>query len=305
MALVSEQALLGKVGDAMMPRIRKPRPPKRYPKRAWSTQDDTYLTSHYHVKPVRLIARALKRTVHSVFARATKLGITYAGHRVALTPTQVEAMLGISKPTLQRRLTSKAVSTIPHHRVGRYIEIYENELYDWLSKGNVLGFDRAKIDPAFHRMYDAWRGRVITTAEINAECAPLMDQRSQTRINAPDIVCMMPGHVNALMKGDVYAWAYQWGHLIPPWASPRFKVVKAAWDTEWMHKCEIYEHMSYTEFSRKVKPYITRETHTTIHRGELCARLAELGWHDLAKRWQSVPIPWQELMRDYERKAKR
>ena len=314
--------MLGKVGDAMMPRIRKP---KRYPRRPWTEQDDTYLTSHYHIKPPRIVARMLKRTVQSVFARASHLGITYTGHRLALTPTQVEVMLGVSKPTLARRqasprpvwvmlgvskptlarrLTDKAVSTIPHHRVGRYIEIYENELMHWLNTGNILGFDRAKIDPSLHRMYDAWRSQVITTAEINAECAPLMDQWNTTRINAPDVVCMMPGHINALRKDDVFAWAYRWGYLIPPWSSPRFLVIKAAWDTEWMMKCEIYEHMTYTDFSRKVKAYITHETHTTIRRGELCTRLAALGMHDLAKRWQSVPIPWQELMRDYERSLK-
>lgn len=287
-----------------LPRIRKPRPPKRYPRRPWTNEEDVYLASTYHNKPPRIIARQLRRTVHSIFARACDLGITYTGHRLALTPTQVEVMLGVSKPTLARRLTDKAVSTIPHHRVGRYIEIYENELMRWLNTGNILGFDRAKIDPSLHRMYDAWRSQVITTAEINAECAPLMDQWSTTRINAPDIVCMMPGHINALRKDDVYAWAYRWGYLIPPWASPRFLVIKAAWDTEWMMKCEIYEHMTYTDFSRKVKAHITHETHTTIHRGELCARLAALGMHDLAKRWQSVPIPWQELMRDYERSLK-
>lgn len=297
--------MLGKVGDAVIPRIRKPRPPKRYPRRPWTAQDDTYLTSHYHVKPVHIIARTLKRSVHSVFTRAGKLGITYVGHRLALTPSHVEAMLGLGKPALQRRLTDKAVDPIPHHRVGRYIEIYQSELYAWLNKGNILAFDRAKIDSDLHRMYDAWRSRVITTAEINAECAPLMDQWGMTRRNAPDIVCMMPGHINALMKDDVYAWAYQWGHLIPPWASPRFKVIRHAWHTEWILKSDIHEYIDYNTYSRKVKPYITKESHTTVHRGELCARLAALGMHDLAKRWQSVPIPWQELVADYERKAKR
>ena len=302
MALVSESAMLGKVGDAMtMPRIRKP---KRYPRRPWTAQDDTYLTSHYNVKPVRIVARTLKRSVQSVFARACELGITYTGHRLALTPNQVAVMLGIKVPALARRLTDKAVSKIPHHRVGRYIEIYQSELYAWLNKGNILAFDRAKIDSDLHRMYDAWRGRVITTAEINAECAPLMDQWTQTRFTAPDIVCMMPGHVNALMKDDVFAWAYRWAYMIPPWASPRFLVIKAAWDTEYMLKCDIYEHISYVDYSRKVKPYITKESHTTVHRGELCARLAALGMHDLVKRWRSTPIPWQELMRDYERSLK-
>lgn len=297
--------MLVEVGDAVMPRFRKPRSPKRYPRRPWTAQDDIYLTSHYHVKPVRIIARQLRRTVQSVFTRAGKLGITYAGHRLAMTPNQVEAMLGIGKPALQWRLTDKAVNPIPHHRVGRYIEIYENEFRAWLNKGNVLAFDRTKIDPDLHRMYDAWRSRVITTAEINDECAPLMDQWGMTRINAPDIVCMMPGHVNALMKDDVFAWAYRWAYLIPPWASPRFLIIKTAWDTEYMMKCEIYEHMSHNTYGRKIKPYITKETHTTVHRGELCARLVELGYHDLAKRWQSVPIPWQELVSDYERKAQR
>lgn len=287
-----------------LPRIRKPRPPKRYPRRAWTAQDDTYLTSHYHVKPVRIVARTLKRTVQSVFARAHQLGITYTGHRLALTPSQAATMLGIKVPSLARRLTSEAVNPIPHHRVGRYIEIYENELYDWLNRGNILAFDRTKLDPAFHRMYDAWRRRTISTAEINAECAPLMEQWSTTRVNAPDIVCMMPGHVNALMKDDVFAWAYEWAHLIPPWASPRFLVVKAAWDTEWVAKSDVVSTIGYTEYSRKVKPYIEREAYSKIHRGELCARLAELGMHDLAKRWRSTPIPWQELMRDYERSLK-
>lgn len=297
--------MLVEVGDAMMPRLRKPRPPKRYPKRLWTEQEDTYLTSHYHIKPPKIIARQLRRTVQSVFARACQLGITYVGHRLAMTPNQVEVMLGVTKPSLARRLTDKATNPIPHHRVGRYIEIYHNELNGWLNKGNVLAFDRTKIDPDLHRMYDAWRSRVITTAEINNECAPLMDQWNMTRVNAPDIVCMMPGHINALMRDDVFAWAYRWGYIIPPWASPRFLVIKTAWDTEWMMKADMHEYIDYNNYSRKVKPYITKETHTTVHRGELCARLAELGHHDLAKRWRSTPIPWQELMRDYERKAKR
>ena len=282
-----------------LPRIRKPRPPKRFPSRPWTAQEDAYLTSHYNVKPPHLVARALKRSVQSVFVRASKIGVTYTGHQLALTANQVAMILGIGKASMNRRLTKEAASPIPHHRIGRYIEIYESELRTWLNRGNVLAFDRAKLDPSFHRMYDAWRSRVITTAELNAEC--LVDQWTTTKVNAPDVICMMPGHINALLKDDVFAWAYQWGHLIPPWASPRFKVIRHAWDTEWVTKTEVVTAIGHTEYARKVKPYIERESFSKIHRGELCARLAALGWHDLAKRWLSVPIPWQELMRDFER----
>ena len=288
-----------------IPRIRKPRPPKRYPRRAWSTQDDTYLTSHYHVKSPKLIARALKRSVQSIFRRACDIGISYTGHQLALTVSQVALMLGITKPSLTRRLTNDALDPIPHHRVGRYIEIYENELRAWLNRGNVLAFDRAKIDPDLHRMYDAWRGRVITTAEINAECAPLMDQWTSTKNDAPDAVCMMPGKIKCYVKDEVFAWAYQWGHIIPPWASPRFKVIRQAWDTEFIFKSEVHEYFSYATYARKINPYITRQIHVAVNRPELCARLAELGMHDLAKRWRSTPIPWQELMRDFEKAQKR
>lgn len=304
MALVSVEAMLGKVGDAMMPRIRKPRPPKRYPRRPWTAEDDAYLAKWHNVKEPRLVARALKRSVHSIFQRAYVIGVSYVGHRLALTPAHVATMLGINAASMQRRLTSKAVDPIPHHRIGRYIEIYETELMEWLNRGNVLAFDRAKIDPDLHRMYDVWRGRVITSAEITEECAPLMEQWSKTRAYAPDIVCMMPGHINAYLKDDVFAWAYQCGHLIPPWASPRFKVIRQAWDTEWIMKTDVVTTIGYNVYARKVKPHIERETFSKVHRSELCARLAALGMHDLVKRWKSVPIPWQELMSDYERSMK-
>lgn len=287
-----------------IPRIRKPRPPKRYPRRPWLPEDDAYLARWYNVKPVRLVARALKRTMQSIFRRACQLGITYTGHQLALTVNQVGAMLGIGKPSLTRRLTDEATDPIPHHRIGRYIEIYESELRDWLRKGNVLAFDRTKIDPSLHRMYDAWRGKVITTAELNDECSPLLDQWTHTKHNAPTAVCMMPGKIKCYLKDEVFAWAYEWGHIIPPWASPRFKVIRHAWDTEFIFKSDVHEHFSYAMYSRKINPYITKQIHVAVNRPELCARLVQLGMHDLAKRWRSTPIPWQELMRDYERKQR-
>lgn len=288
-----------------LPRMRKPRPPKRYPRRSWSAQEDDYLAKWHNVKPAHLVARALKRTVQSVSHRASKLGLSYVGSRLSMTMDVCADMLGITRTTMIHRLTDKRESPIPHRRIGRYVEIDEVDFFEWLNDGNILAFDRTKIDPRLHRMYDAWRRKTITSTEVYRECVALGEALRAGKGKTFDRICVIPINQSAYYKDDVYAWAYQWGHVIGPDASPRFQVIRTAWDTEYMFKYDVVQVLGEGTVSRRITPHCPSSTKYVYKRSELCARLAELGHHDLAKRWRSTPIPWQELMRDYERKAKR
>jgi hypothetical protein len=81
-------------------------------------------------------------------------------------------------------------------------------------------------------------------------------------------------------------------------------VIKAAWDSEWVMKQEIRQAVSQHCYTTQIAPYIDRSTFLAVRRREVCERLKVIGRYDLVKRFLSVPIPWQELMRDYERRAK-
>ena len=296
--------MLGKVGDAVMPRMRKPRPPKRYPRRTWQIEEDEYLAKWYNKKPVKVIARTLKRTVQSIEHRASRTGLIYVPSKLSLTMDDLSNYLGLASNAIIRRLSDRAHSPIPHVRHGRYVEIFESEFFEWLNAGNILSFERARLDPRLHRMHDAWRRKTITSTEVYEECGPLGEAMRGGKGGRVSTICIAPINQRVHLKDDVYTWAYQWGHIIPPWSSPRFLVIRDAWATEFVHKAEVMTEFGVNYTTRYISPHCPSGVRTTYKRSELCARLAELGYHDLAKRWRSTSIPWQELMRDYERSLK-
>lgn len=284
-----------------LPRIRKARPPKRYGRRSWSMHEDEYLAKWYNAKPVPAIARALKRTTYSVSHRACRIGLVYVPSRITMTAQDVAHLVGLDTQAIIGRISNRTKHPIPHHRVGRWVEFSEADVMDWLNQGHVLCFDRAKIDPRLHRMYDAWRERVIGSAEILAECPAVANMLRIGRGKTFDAICVMPINSKAYLKSDAYAYAYQWGHLIQPTDSPRFHAIRAAWDTEYILKYEVNQILGLNYACYHITKHCPSSTRYVYKRSELVARLVELGHDALAKRWRSTPVPWQEMMYDYER----
>lgn len=279
---------------------------KRYPKRLWTMEEDEYLAKYYNRHPVARIGRALKRSYNAVMHRANVLGLSYAPSKLMLTADDLKAMLGIKQNSIHKRTTGDAKHKIPHTKIGRYIEFGYTEVMDWLAEGHILSFDRALMSPDLHRLYDTWRSRIITSMEVYTADTSLGEWLRHGYNDAPDYVCVMPGNKRAYLKDDIYAWAYGIGHVIAPYAPEPFRSIRTAWHTEWVLKSDIAAAMPYSTFHYNVKPYIDTTTNPmAVRRKELCARLRAIGKDALAKQFYDVAIPWQELVRDYERTLKR
>jgi hypothetical protein len=279
---------------------------KRYPKRQWTVTEDEYLMRYYGHYTIARIGRALKRSYSSVVHRAGDLGLSYAPSKLMLTADDLKALLGIKQNSIHKRTSGDAKHKIPHTKVGRYIEFGYTEVHEWLAQGHILSFDRALISPDLHRLYDAWRDRIITSMEVYTADTSLGEWLRRGESNAPDYVCVMPRNQRAYLKDDIYAWAYSIGHVIAPYAPEPFRSIRIAWHTEWVFKSYVYDLIPPSTFHYKIKPYIdTTTNHMAVRRKELCARLRAIGEHALVKQFHDVAIPWQELVRDYERKQKR
>lgn len=269
--------------------------------RRWTTDEDAYLIKWYLHRPYKQIARALRRKLSSVTHRVVLLGLSYRKSRAMMNTTDVSQMLGISQPCITRRL-AKTDNPIPHHRINSFVEFGYSELVEWLDRGNIMAFDRSKISPDLYRMWDRWREATITSTEIFTECIPLGEWLRKRGAHSPAPICTNFSHQKVYHKHEIYDWAYRIGYVIPSYAPERWLVIKAAWDSEWVMIQEIRQAVSQHYYTTQIAPYIDRSSFLAVRRREVCERFKALGRHDLAKRWQSVPIPWQELMRDYERK---
>jgi predicted DNA-binding transcriptional regulator AlpA len=280
---------------------------KRYPKRQWTMDEDEHLAKYYNRNyTIARIAKSLKRSYHSVVHRAHDLGLSYAPSKLMITADDVKAMLGIKQNSIHRRTSGDAKHPIPHAKVGRYIEFGYSEVMEWLEQGHILSFDRARISPDLHRLYDAWRDRIVTSMEVYTADTSLGEWLRRGDGNTPEYICVMPRNQRAYIKADIYAWAYSIGHVIAPYAAEPFRSIRTAWHTEWVMKGDVYELMPPSTFHYKIKPHIdTTSNHMAVRRKELCARLREIGMDTLAKQFYDVAIPWQELVRDYERTMKR
>jgi hypothetical protein len=162
------------------------------------------------------------------------------------------------------------------------------------------------MSPDLHRLYDTWRDRIITSTEVYTADTSLGEWLRRGDGNAPDYICVMPGNKRAYHKADIYAWAYGIGHVIASYAPEPFRSIRTAWHTEWVFKSYIADVIPYTTYGYKIKPYIDTTTNPmAVRRKELCARLRAVGMDALVKQFHDVAIPWQELVRDYERTLKR
>ena len=279
---------------------------KHYPRRHWTMDEDEYLAKYYNRNySIARIAKALKRSYNSVVHRANDIGLSYTPSRLMMTADDLKLLLGIKQNSIHRRTSGTAKHQIPHTKVGRYIEFGYSEVMEWLGQGHILSFDRARISPDLHRLYDSWRDRIVTSMEVYTADTSLGEWLRRGDGNPPEYLCVMPRNQRAYIKEDIYAWAYSIGHVIAPYAAEPFRSIRTAWNTEWVLKGYVYEMMPCSSFHYKVKPYVDTTTNVmAVRRKELCTRLRAIGEHDMAKQFHDVAIPWQELVADYERKQK-
>lgn len=273
-------------------------------RRLWTADEDAYLTKWYLHRPYRQIARALRRKKSSVAHRVIFLGLSHQKSRAMMNTTDLSQLLGICQSCVSRRLTSKH-NPIPHYRINSFVEFGYSEIIEWLDKGNIMAFDRDKISPDLYRIWDKWRQLTITSTEIFTECIPLGEWLRKRGKNPPARICVNWSNQNVYHKDAIFDWAYRIGYVIPPYAPKRWLIIKEAWDSEWIMKKDIVQATSQHYYTTQIAPYIDTRVFLAVRRRELYARLKVIGYHDLAKRWFSVPIPWQELMRDFEKAQKR
>lgn len=273
---------------------------RTYRRRQWRIEEDEYIIQHYGKKSPKAIARKLKRSEASIFHRAHRIGATYEPERHLLRRDEVALMLGISVHNLVPRYTGAAFP-IPIVRKGRFIQIDEFEFREWLKAGHILAFDRIKIARELWRMYDEWDAKTISSADVYRECQPIGEAlRAEGR--QLQLITIKPINQHIYLKDEIFEYAYQRGNRIPPWSSPRFLAIKAAWDTEFVLKSEVIAHVGASRFGKRIAPHLTTTAKFYAKRIDVCAVLRDIGRHDLARQFQDIPISWQEMMADYDRK---
>ena len=269
-------------------------------RRTW-TDDETATMVHMYKRGFSLasIAKKLDRGTRAVCAKARRLGINFSAYDVTMTPAEVTALIGIDKSSLTYRCMN-VDNPIPHRRVGRFYDFDYAEVYEWLEAGNVLCFDRAKLDPTLHRMYDDWRRRTLTSAEICEACHPIYDILTRDA-TAKERIALGPNHQVFYDRMAVYELAYQRGHTIPTYARGDFLAVRTAWLTEYVYRKDVEVAYGQTMLTYHLQKLTGTAPGRYVRRADLVEVLRKRGMDSEVKHWQSVPIPWQELMSDYER----
>ena len=276
---------------------------RTYRRRVWSIQEDEYITQHYNKKSLRSIARKLKRTEASIYHRAHRIGLAFAPQRHLLSRDDVALMLGINVHNLIKRYAENAAFPMPIVRKGRFIQIDEFDFREWLKAGHIISFDRATISRELWRMYDEWDAKTISSADVYRECQPIGEAlRAESR--QLQLITIKPINQHMYRKDEIYTFAYQRGNRITPWSSPRFLAIKAAWDTEFVLKSEVIVHIGASRFSKAIAPHLTTTAKFYAQRSEVCAALRDMGRSDLVRQFQDIPISWQEMMSDYEKRSK-
>jgi predicted DNA-binding transcriptional regulator AlpA len=275
----------------------------QYRRREWTAEEDEYLVKHYHVKDIIAISKALKRTQTSVFHRAQRIGLAFVQQRHLLNRDEIGALLGVEGMALKRRYTD-ARFPIPCIRTGRFVQFDEYDVMEWLKAGHILAFDRAKIAPHLRRIYDGWASLTISSTDVFNECEPIGQELRRDK-DGMTLVTIRPINQMIYYKADIYALAYRYGNRIPPWASERFRVIRNAWDTEFVLKADVIANIGARDFTYRITPHLTTSDKFYAKRTDICRALRRMGREDLAKQYTDVAIPWTEMMVDYEKRSVR
>lgn len=268
--------------------------------RRW-TDDEVALLHKMHARstPLAQMAKRLNRSIRGVHNKARRLGLRHSVYHISMTASELATLLGIDPLGFTYRCRD-AASPIPHRQHGRMKDFDYADVYEWLEAGNILGFNRTKLDPTLHRMYDDWRRRALSSKELRTACNSIYEWLGRYS-SAEQRIAYGPTHEVFYHKDAVYELAYQRGHTIPPDARGDFVAVRTAWLTEWVHRKDIDVAYGQTMVRYHIKKYIGELPGYAVRRADLCEVLRKRGMESEVKRWQSVPIPWQELVADYER----
>ena len=282
MALVSVEAMLGKVG-AMMPG------------KAYTSQDIAYIRSHYGMMPMQKLARRMKRTVTALRRIAQINGIRI--ERSPMTWERFYELFGITDDAIKWRIrnANPDEDVIPHERCGRYYIFYESDVIEWLRRGHILTFDRSVLHPDLQRMYDAQRRRYYTNNELISIDLTLRI-RSTDEIK-PKIISHYIGHLYD--RADVWAIWWSRGYLMPVCNDPYVMAIRTAWHATFVSKSELRKY-----FSRDTVRNYAKRCHGSTAKGIRKVALREYferrGMHDMAKRFAEKPIFYMELINEVE-----
>ena len=298
------------------------------PPRRWTEQEEMYLSTHYGERPLRKIAKHLKRSTESVRQKAHKMGIHDDAVRDAssmLSRSDVAALLGVSPDTVQ---TWWREHDLPYEKRFKQYFTYESAVLTWLrTDANVLRLSRERIEPRLQRIYDAVRREYYTLEELNAlDVAALQPRRwkwEATRrhdVSPPKaIVIGRHGMGNSSVarlsrqtyyrKDEVWAWAWAFGHIIPEKVRhPDIADIVLAWRSRYLLNAELYAHIAQTTVSR----WYTTRGFPRQARFRICYdRIEVVAWlkaHGYAREAHQLDrggiLCYHDLIRDRERRGK-
>lgn len=257
-------------------------------------QIDT-LRSWYGKIPVKRLAKKLGRSVDSVRNVAWRHGIQV--ERSPMTWERFEELFGITADAIKWRIRTASSDTdiIPHYRSGRFYIFYEDEVIEWLRRGNVLTFDRALLHPILQRIYDAQRRLYYTRDEICAidtAIAPYARDRIKPVISA--------GRNCAFYRReDIWELWWRRGHALPKTSHPYVEAIRQAWEATYVRKSEIQQLLNRDAMT-KISRLCQDSTFKAVRKEELRKYFHGIGRHDLAKRYTERPIHYMELISELE-----
>jgi hypothetical protein len=257
------------------------------------------LRSWYGRISVQRLAKKLGRSVHSVRNVAWRNRITV--ERSPMTWERFEELFGLTADAIKSRIRSagKDDDVIPHDRSGRFYIFYEDEVIEWLRRGNVLTFDRALLHKDIQRIYDAQRRLYYTYDEIYA-------------IDSAIVPYTYYGIKSAISAGKHYAyyrrediWAFWWsrGHALPKTSHPYAEAVRLAWESTYVRKADITRLLNQNA-TTAIARQCEGSTFRAIRKDELRKYFDRTGRPDLAKRFAEKPIHYMELINELEREKR-
>lgn len=301
------------------------RPITHVPRR-WTDKEEQYVATHYGIKPTRLIARYLKRTIAAVRIKAEKIGATENrthSSAVMMTGHDVATWLGVSRDTVGTWWNDKG---LPYHVYGNRYLAYESEVLEWLrTNANALRLTRDNVEPRLQRLYDAVLREYYTDDELEALDVPALTPRrwkwtaSRTAgVALPTaIVIGRHGHGNGgparqsrqtyYRKSEVWAWAYAFAYIIPDDVKhPDIADVVLAWQSHYVANAELYSHLPQTTVSKwyKSKGFPRQVKHRAYYdRTAVVAWCKAHGYAGIARAlYRGVPLCYDDVIRDRERR---
>lgn len=269
------------------------------PHNPYTPEQIATLRSWYGRIPTSKLAKKLGRSVRAVRMIASKHKIRM--ERSPMTWERFEELFGVTADAIKRRIrkASKDDDVIPHDRVGRFYIFYEDEVIEWLRRGNVLTFDRALLHRDIQRIYDAQRRLYYTYDEIYA-------------IDSAIVPYTYYGIKSAISAGNHYAyyrrediWAFWWsrGHAVPKTSHPYAEAVRLAWESTYVRKADITRLLNRNATTTIAKQ-CEGSTFRAIRKDELRKYFDSVGRHDLTKRFAERPIHYMELINELEREKR-